>query len=477
MKATFLIPPPLDGKLSAERIFGCNYGIYYQPNIFILYSMSVLEEAGCEIDFMDCSIDNIERDEFLDFIKKDNSEIYIFYTVFLSKDSDLIARKLIREIKPGVKFIYLSTEPTSHPEIFVDKDSFVVRGEPEATLRDLLLAMKENKDLGGIKGITYLKGEETISNSYRDIIDDLDTLPFPKRNILKRDKYNNPKLSRLPFTAILSSRGCPHRCYYCVPNSLDFAREIEYKKEKNHKPPIRLRSAKNVIDEIAILYKEGYKSFSFIDDEFTINRNRVIDICNGIKFYNLEWSCLARADHLTDEVMVKAMSEAGCKYIDIGIESFNQEILDYVRKDLKVKDVYTAVGLLKKHNIEPELNILLGSCPLETKATIEHTIREVKRLNVDYVLFSICTPFPNTEFNRVAKENGWMIEEEYKAIDPIKESFISYPHLTKEELERIIRRAYIGFYFRPGYIIKRMKKLTGFKDLINKAKAAVSILR
>ncbi|MFQ5454576.1 MAG: B12-binding domain-containing radical SAM protein [Nitrospirota bacterium] len=477
MKTTFLIPPPLDGKLSAERIFGCNYGIYYQPNIFILYSMAVLEEAGCETCFIDCVIDGIDRKGFIDFIKRDNSDIYIFYTVFLSRETDLIARELIKEIKPSAKFIYLSTEPTSNPNIFVDRDSFVIRGEPEETIKELVLRLKQNGDLADIKGITYLKGKEKVSNSYRDIIDNLDTLPFPKRDILRRERYNNPKLSRLPFTAVLSSRGCPHRCNYCVPNSLSFAREIEHRKHRENKPPIRLRSAGNVIDEIKILYEEGYRSFSFIDDEFTISRDRVIDICHGIKDFRLEWSCLARADHLTDKEMVKSMSEAGCRYIDIGIESFKQEILDYIKKDLKIEDLYIAVDLLNKYNIEPELNILFGSSPLETKETIEYTLKKVKNLNVDYVLFSICTPFPNTEFNRIAKKEGWMIEDEYRAIDPIKESFISYPHLPKEELERIIKKAYMTFYFRPSYIIRRLIKIKSFTDFINKAKAAITILR
>ena len=172
-----------------------------------------------------------------------------------------------------------------------------------------------------------------------------------------------------------------------------------------------------------------------------------------------------------------AMAGAGCKYIDIGIESFSQEILDYVGKKLKVETIYPAIRNLKDAGISPELNILLGSCALETKDTIEKTFQETLRLDVDYVLFSVCTPFPYTRFSEVAKKEGWMVKPEYEAIDPMKESFISYPHLTKAELDAIIRRLYIRFYFRPAYVWQRIKNLAGYKDFMNKVKAAISILR
>ncbi len=477
MKVTFIVPPPLDSKLPAERIFGCNYGIYYQPNIFILYSLSVLKEIGCEVKFFDCVINNFRKKDFLNYIRNNDSNIYVFYTVFLSKTTDLKARALIRSIRPYAKFIYLSTEPTSNPEEFADKDSYVIRGEPEHTIKELISVLKDRGNIETVKGISYFKNGKIISNEQRELVDDLDKLPFPDRSFIQKEKYYNPKLTMLPFTAVLSSRGCPHRCYYCVPNSLNFAREIEYKRGGKGKPPIRMRSAENVIEEIRQLFNYGYKSFSFIDDEFAIDKNRVMKICEGIKEFNFEWSCLARADHLTDEHLIKSMAEAGCKYIDIGIESFDQKILNFIKKDLKIGDIYKAVETLKNNDIEPELNILLGSCILETRETIRYTIDEVKKLDVDYVLFSICTPFPNTEFYAMAKEKGFMVEKEYRAIDPIKESFISYPHLKKDELEKIIRQAYTEFYFRPSYIIKRLRKLRGFKDFINKAKAAFSILR
>lgn len=481
MNICFIMPPPLDGKPPAERIFGCNYGIYNQPNLFILYSATVLENLGHRVIIKDCVVEQIDKSGFLQYIKNNIYDIYVFYTVFLSKKTDLTARNIIKDsiINKNIKFIFLATEPTSDPDPFLDDSSIVVRGEPEETLSELVCHLENEKNLEKIPGISYLQKGKPIHNPPREVIKDLDRLPFPNRKLLKEKHfYNNPKLSQTPFTTILTSRGCSYKCYYCVPNSLAFARQIEYQKQNsNKKPPVSLRSAENVIKELEMLKNEGYKAISILDDQFVWNSKRAIEICKGISHLNLEWSCLARADHLTNEEVISAMAEAGCKYIDIGIESFDQNILNYIQKDLEVNTVYKAVDLLKKYKIEPELNILLGSCHLETKQTIAKTLKEVKKLNIDYVLFSICTPFPHTTFNKVAKEKGWMIKPTYEAIDPIKESFISYPHLTKADLDSIIKKAYLTFYFRPSYLLKRLILIKSFKDLKNKISAAWSILR
>ena len=479
MKITFLVPPALDNKLPAERVFGCNYGIYSQANIFMLYPATVLQKADYDVVVKDCVAERMNKDSFIQYIKKDDSAIYVFYTVFLSKNTDLSARELIREHRPQTKFIYLATEPSSHPGDFVAADTCVIRGESEEIICELVSVLEKEGDLKNIAGVSFLCQGKVANNPPRQEITELDVIPFPDRDLIDSNCYHNPKLSKTPATTMVTSRGCAYSCYYCVPNSLSFAREIEHRTYSRDwsKPPVRLRSSQNVIAEFGYLHQKGYKAVSVLDDQFVWNTKRALDICAGIERYNFEWCCLARADHVNNEDLVAAMAAAGCRYVDIGVESFIPEILEDIKKDMDIKSVYESVQLLKKYGIEQELNILLGSSPLETEETIAYTLEQVKKLDVDYVLFSICTPFPCTEFNAIAKEKGWMIEPEYRAIDPIKESFVSYPNLSKEKLETIIRRAYYGFYFRPGYIWKRMRQIEDAKDLLNKIKAALSILR
>jgi radical SAM superfamily enzyme YgiQ (UPF0313 family) len=480
LKILFLTPPPLASKLPAERIFGCNYGIYTQPNIFILYPATMLRQAGHEVVCMDFPVNGRTETDFNEFCEVQEFDLICFYSVFLSKKTDIEARNRIARKNARTRFLFLATEPSASPDDFLDASSIVIRGEPESRILGVVDAMQYGLSLTGIPGISYVEGVRNVHNSGQTLVEDIDSLPFPDRTMLDSSEYNNPKLSRLPFTTMLASRGCSFGCYYCVPNSLSFAREIEFKREnqtKTRKPPVRLRGAENVIEEFRQLAKAGYKSISFIDDQFIWGTERTIKICKGIADCGVDWSCLARADMLQVEEMVNAMGRAGCRYVDIGIESFNQDILDYIGKDCKVEMVYSAVANLKKAGIEPELNILLASCPLETADTIERTFQETIKLDVDYVLFSVCTPFPYTRFNEKARDEGWMIAPEYEAIDPIKESFVSYPHLPKEQLEKIICSLYRRYYFRPSYILKRLRKIQSTRDFLNKARAALTILR
>ena len=476
MKVLFLIPPALDRHPSAERIFGCNYGIYPQPNIFMLYPATILKDSGYDVRLLDFT-NKDNHIGFKEFCENSAFDITVFYTVFLSKQTDLIARNMLRKGNKSGKFIFISTEPTASPDSFIDNDTVVLRGESENRIAPLVEALKSGKGLDALPGISYRKDGRDIHQGGYTVLDDLDRLPFPDRSLLNSKSHYNPKLTCGPFTAIVASRGCSFSCYYCVPNSLDFAREIEFKREnKMSKPPVRLRSAQNVIAEFAMLAGQGYRSMAFLDEQFVWGKERTIELCRGIAPFKAEWLCSARADMLQDREIVEAMADAGCKNVSLGIESFDQGILDYIGKGCKVDAFYSAVKNLRSAGIGVEFNILLGSCPLETKDTIWKTFKEVIRLEPDYALFSVCAPFPYTIFHTKAKEQGWMIKPEYEAVDPIKESFVSYPHLTKRHLEVIIKKLYFRYYFRPGYIFRKMFKIRNAADLANKLKTALKIM-
>ena len=133
--------------------------------------------------------------------------------------------------------------------------------------------------------------------------------------------------------------------------SYTFAREIGYKKRWNWgkgKPPVSLRSPENIYEEFKYVKKLGYKSVVIVDDNFVNGKERTNKICELIKPLNMEWGCLARADTLQDEDMLRNMKEAGCKYIDMGVESFDQKVLDYIQKDMTVGEVFNAILLMKK---------------------------------------------------------------------------------------------------------------------------------
>lgn len=480
MKICFLIPPPLDKNPPAERIFGCNYGIYNQPNIFMVYVATHLKDHGHDVFIKDCVIERKSVQAFEEFIARDDSEIYVFSSVFLSKNTDLKARDRIRQVRENVRFIYYSTEPSANPQDFVAADSLVIRGEPEATFLDAVTAMDQREPFDGIPGIVFMRDNALIDTGYRPPVENLDQLPYPDRELLPKLNYNNPKLSQYPFTTVLTSRGCPYRCYYCVPNSMSFCREVDLKRETGEpskKPKYRSRSVGNVVGEIESLARQGYRSFSILDDIFAVDEKWTIEFCQRIAPLGMEWSCLSRADHMTNYEVVEAMGKAGCKFVALGIESFDPKILDYVRKDLDLKTVPVAVENMKRAGVEVEVNVLLGSCELETEETIRQTFEAVKKIDPDYVLISACTPFPYTEFSHIAREKGWAVNPEYIPVDPIKKSSVTYEHLPKEKIEKLLRKFYFQFYYRPGYIWKKIRKIKSPTDFYNKARAALTLFR
>ncbi|BBO17465.1 Radical SAM superfamily enzyme YgiQ [Candidatus Brocadia pituitae] len=459
MKITFLVPPPINAKIP-ERVAGCAYLLYYVPNIFLLSAAAVLEKAGFEVKYIETTIKKWDRGHFLSFLREDLSDVYCFYSVNLSQNTDLQALKDIREIRGDVPIIFFGPAPSDRPaEFVVDDYAYVVRGEPEYTMLELTKALEKNSALYGIKSVSFRKNGSILNNANREPIEDLDALPFPARHLLEeRDVYYNPKLGKRPFTAVCTSRGCSYRCIYCVPSSLSFSRELEYKHHVGKKPPVRKRSPENIIEEFKLLKSQGYNAVNVQDDQFVWGEERTIKICEGIRDLDMVWGCSARSDHLTEPV-VKAMAAAHCKFIDLGVESFNQEILDYVKKDIEVKKNEEAINLVKKYGISAKINIMFGASPLETMATIQKNREEVKRLKVDQVMYNIANPFPGTEFYKIAKESKLFVYGDYKPVNVAKEANIAYPHLGKTELENAVRRANFEFFLTPRFILKNIRRL------------------
>jgi len=477
MEISFVIPPVLDNTQDVDRCFGCNYSIYFLPLLGALYPATVLKQRGYSVSIRDFAAERDGSKSFYRWVSQAGPDICCFYTVFLSQATDRKARDLIRAARPGTRFIFAGPQPTWDSAPFLDRDdTFIVRGEPDLTLPALVLALEKGVGPAGLAGISYRGADGVVHNPAAPPIRDLDTVPIPDRSLLDHRPYYNPKLPGKPHTAMLASRGCSAQCWYCVPNSLSYARELEYKREHGLKPPVRQHSAARVIEEMRQIAGEGFRSVSIIDDQFLWKEDRTVEICSGIRDLGLEWSCLARADRVTDRA-AEAMAAAGCAYVDLGAESFDQRVLDAVKKGIRAEATERAVRILKKHGIAVELNILFGAAPEETEETIQATLGEVRRLDVDYVLFSIANPFPGTEFHDAAKANGWLAYGKYVPVDPAKNAIISYPHLSRERLEELVARAYRRHYLSPGALWRELKKTKGPSDFASKFATGVRFIK
>lgn len=475
MKIHFIIPSNAEkGRQEVlDRIYGCNFGFFTQHNVFILEPATVLKNLGYEIEISDCVVEKKSLNEVL----KLGGDVFVFYSVFLSRDIDLWASKEIKKRFGKKWIIFLGNDPVWFIDKYLISDNhIVIRGEPEETIVEVLNELGKNKPLlKNIKGISWRKNGKKIDNPLRKYISSIDKLPIPDRLLLKKPfAYPNARFAQFPSTTMLTSRGCAYRCLFCFPNSLSFAREIDWKNIHKIKPPVKVKSAQNVIKEFETIYEQGFRSVSIVDDQFLWERRRTEKILKGIKKFKMEIAILARCDRLIDFALVKMMAEAGIKHIAFGVESFHQPILDYIRKDLKVSTITQAIRWCKKAGIKPEINIILGSCPLETKETIAHTINEVEKLKVDIVHVNVITPFPGTDYAKLAKEKGWMTTEEYQPIDSSAQSLISYPHLSDKELIKAVKGFILRHYFSPGYIWRNINNVKSLGEFMNKIKAGIN---
>lgn len=473
MKITFLVPPVLDGQRPAERSAGCTRVVYFAPNIYELTVIGVVEnEKLGEVAYEDFVFYKRSEDDYRKFLTGDDSDIYCIWAVNLSIESDLKAIGILQSLRPQSRIILMGPGPSYFIEKCLVNDRIViVRGEPEATIVELLHALDENKPLDGILGISWLDSDgKVVNNGFRPLIGDLDALPFPARHFIAGRQYHNPKIKRSGYTTAFTSRNCPYRCIYCVPSSLTFAREIENKRFTGRKPTISYRTAASVDREMAMLHEQGYKAVGFMDDNFIWNEERTRLMCEIMKKYEMLWGCQARVDAITEPI-AKMLGESGCCYVDLGVESFNDEILKYVRKGITTEQIYESIRLLKKYNVPVKLNVLIGSSPLETKETLRHTLKEAKKLNVDQVMFNIVSPFPGTEFYKLCKENNWLSTPDYVPTDVQRESILNLPNISSKEMEQILFKNNISYFLSWGFVSKQIKRFSSWNEFAHAARA------
>lgn len=472
MKITFLIPPTWsEGVKPAERSAGCTRIVYPFPNLYELTVAAVFESMGHKVALRDFVYDNEDTASVERFLEQDDSDVYCLWGVNLSIPDDVRTIGLIRRYRGDRWVILFGPSGTYFPDkLLSDSRTVIVRGEPEETAREWLTRLEEGGDLTDVDGTTLLVEGEIRVNKSRAVTRDFDALPFPARHLLGGRKYHNPKLKTGPYTTMLTSRNCPFRCIYCVPSSLTFARELDYKRTHAAKPPISYRSAESVRKELKMLYDEGYRAIGFVDDNFIWNEERTRELCAPLKEYGFVWGCQARVDAITEPI-AKILGESGCGYVDLGVESFNDDVLKYIRKGITQAQIYDAIRLLQKYNVPVKLNVLIGTSPLETKETIKDTLRRAKKLQVDQVMFNIVSPFPGTELYALAKENGWIESGEYRPTDVQRESILSYPHLSAREMETLLFRSNLSFFLRPSFVWHHMRKFRSWSEFSSAVKA------
>lgn len=378
------------------------------PPLGLAYIGAVLEKEN-NVRIFDLTLDHIPFENNMRHIIKFSPDIV---GISCMSHNYYEALKVAKYLKNNINssIVFGGPHPTIMPGEVLKNDSvdFVIIGEGEYTFLRLCQNY-QNKEFNGIDGLCFKSGngkeKDIIIQPKTKFIENLDDIPFPARHLLKLDDYTLVDDYGNKMITIMSSRGCPYGCTYCYKGI--FGRTY------------RQRSSRNIIDEIKYCIDEfGYKSFYFIDDLFTLNSKRVEELTSAIKeeHIDIRWQCLARVDNATPK-MFKQMKESGCYNIHFGIESGNQDIIDKVKKGIKLDQVKNAAKYAKDAGIKTKGYFMLGM-PGDTKTTMNDTLNFAKTLELNDVMFGITTPFPGTElWNNIDKSKISSLSDAFYCIN------------------------------------------------------------
>jgi magnesium-protoporphyrin IX monomethyl ester (oxidative) cyclase len=350
-----------------------------------------------------------------------------------------------KKVNKNIVIVLFGLHPSARPQDCLSNPDvdFIVVGEPENTVSELVEALSLGKrDIKSIDGLGFMVDGKPVFTGNRAVIEDLDALPFPARHLLPMNVYFealkvNPLRGEVskPWTIIITSRGCPYNCIFCT-NCIVWGKKW------------RPRSPKNVVDELEQTIKAfGIRQVDFLDDNFTLDKKRIADICDLIveRGLHVEWftSNGIRADTL-DEPLLRKMKASGCKKIRIAPESGVQRIVnDVIGKNLDLKSVEQAVVAAKKVGIKVGCFFVIGLIG-ETKADIEETIKfayKLKKLGATNFIFSIAMPLYGTAFYEQAKEGGFLREGFCDDALAATEPQVETPEFSAQDLQELCARA------------------------------------
>jgi len=444
-------------------------GLGFLPPLGLLSLAGYLKaHSAYHVRVVDALLDDLSDDDLTDIIKEENPDVVGIHTITYALLDVLGISRIVHMINPGIKVVMGGphTSIFSEESLGFSEIDYIVVGEGEVPFHKLLKYLESgDKKLLPIPGVMGKESElSRVAIPY--IHRDPDSLPYPAREMTPYKRYASVVSKHLPSTTIMGSRGCPYSCTFCYTAG-----------GKKYRP----RSVENIFGEIRECLELGIREFFFFDETFTLDRERVIELCRRIIEEKIEiyWDVRCRVD-LVDPEILKWMKKAGCQRIQYGVESGNERILGILKKGFTTDAAERAIRWTKEAGIATYADFMIGN-PGETLKEIMETINFVARLNPDYVHYSITIPLPITELYREALQKG-IIGEDYWtefAKNPTSDFRIRYweENFTPGQLEELLIKAYHSFYLRPGYIVKTLGKMGSVSELKRKIKAGLNLFR
>lgn len=433
------------------------------PHLSLCYIKACLHKAG----FPNVKHYDVSRETFTyirQLIQKESPDVVGISCYTDSRHNTFAMAKIAKEVQPGCKVIIGGAHVTAIGERILnnthDVDMLCI-GEGEMTMVEVCKALESGSDLSKVAGIAYRRDKEIITTPPRHFIENLDELPFPDYEGIDVYQYKIWTFSFLygkSAARLVSARGCPYGCIYCATSNF-------WKK-------CRMRSPNNVLDELQWLKeKYGFENFSFVDDLSTFNKKRFLDICKGIldRKLNMSWYTQTRADHL-DKEMAEAMREAGCKGIQMGVESGSNRILAILKKKETVEDYIKAFKWCNEFKIETCMNLIVGS-PGENAESLKETKELILKVKPTYIGLSSLRVFPGTPLFRQGVKDG-LFDEDVFLRDDVK--YIPYTgSMSEPEMHKWVQKLYLFHTLHSG--VKAYKAL--LRRIYYEMKSPISFIK
>ncbi len=456
MKMLFLNPPTRDNKKFIREgrcmQLTSSWAAIWPP-LSLATLAAIAKGLGHEVRIVDANVEDVTFEQIPSL--SDGVDLVVVNTSFPSIDSDLAAAQVIKTSHPKTIVVSFGVFFTLVREASLPEDGsidYALVGEPDATFRELLVALSNGSDPNAVPGLLFRRDGQLVFTGERALMTDLDELPLPERTLLHNERYVLPHNGE-PFTLINTSRGCPFQCTYCIVHAY-YGRKI------------RRHSLDYIFKEIEYCMKHfSLRNFLLWEEAFTLNPQVVKDFCQGLRErgLNINWAVTTRADSLEPELL-RLMKDTGCFLVGMGIESSSQDILDRCKKQVTVEALARGVRYCNEVGL-PAMGHFIFGLPGETPKTAKATIAFAKRLGLTYMQSYCAVPYPRTEFGELARKEGWVSTREWSRYDFGGDSIVNMPEMPAELVTSFRKKCFVRFYFRPSTILRELKKLGSWGHL------------
>ncbi|MBQ7740639.1 MAG: radical SAM protein [Eubacterium sp.] len=453
MKNVMLIYPPGKKFQRSEDRAQCNIDDSAVTTVHACndlgYAASVLRNKGygvflCDYQTEEKSFSDVERDvksfkPDMIFISITNSTIYDDLC-FINLLKDFTDAEIV--IKGA---IFYNIENELLDKLDLNNVDVLIGGESNFVIGDITDALLEgNTELDSIPGIVFKKDGKYVKTDFSCYNDNLDSLPFPARDLMNNALYKRPDTGE-PMATIQTSIGCPSKCIYCLTPVISGTR-------------VRFRSTDNVFEEIKeCYYKYNIKSFFFKADTFTINQKWAIELCDKIinseMCGDISFTVNSRANTLSDKLCEK-LKKAGCFMIAVGFESASDETLKKIKKGTTVEDNINAINMIKRAKI-PLFGFFMIGFPWETEADIKKTLNFALKHRLDYVEMHTAMPFYSTELYELCKEYGVLNDSSF-GFDYMDPNTTGTKYVPMERIVKLKKSFLFRFYSNPYFVMGKI---------------------